>query len=57
MTMGTVTHEMSFARRFADRVMYMDDGRFVESAPPEEIFANPRDERTRQFLSHLHVQE
>lgn len=55
MTMVTVTHEMAFARRFADRIMYMDEGRFVEVAPPEELFQNPRDERTRQFLSHLHV--
>ncbi|MFO7661629.1 MAG: amino acid ABC transporter ATP-binding protein [Chloroflexota bacterium] len=55
MTMLTVTHEMGFARRFADRIMFMDDGRFVEIGPPEDIFSNPKDERTRQFLSHLHV--
>lgn len=55
MTMITVTHEMSFARRFADRIMFMDDGRFVESASPEELFARPQDERTRLFLSHLHL--
>jgi len=55
MTMVTVTHEMSFARRFADRILYMDDGRFVEIATPEEMFTAPQDERTRQFLSHLHV--
>ncbi len=55
MTMVTVTHEMGFARRFADRIMYMDEGRFVEIAPPEELFGNPQDERTRQFLSHLHI--
>jgi len=53
--MVTVTHEMSFARRFADRILYMDDGRFVEIATPEEMFTAPQDERTRQFLSHLHV--
>jgi polar amino acid transport system ATP-binding protein len=57
MTMLTVTHEMGFARRFADRIMYMDDGRFVEIAPPEEFFTNPKDDRTRQFLSHLHVHQ
>lgn len=56
MTMVTVTHEMSFARRFADRILYMDEGRFVEIAPPDELFNEPKDERTRQFLSHLHVQ-
>ncbi len=55
MTMVTVTHEMSFARRFADRIMFMHEGRFAEIAPPEELFNNPKDERTRQFLSHLHV--
>ncbi len=57
MTMVTVTHEMSFARRFADRILYMDDGRFVEIGSPEELFDNPRDERTRQFLSHLHIHQ
>lgn len=56
MTMITVTHEMSFARRFADRIMFMHEGRFVEIAPPEEMFTAPKDERTQQFLSHLHVQ-
>ena len=55
MTMITVTHEMAFARRFADRIIYMDEGRFIEMGPPEEFFTQPRDERTRQFLSHLHV--
>lgn len=57
MTMITVTHEMGFARRFADRIMYMDEGRFVEIASPDEFFASPKDERTRQFLSHLHIHE
>jgi ABC-type polar amino acid transport system ATPase subunit len=55
MTMVTVTHEMGFARRFADRIMYMDEGEFVEIAPPDEFFSNPKDDRARQFLSHLHV--
>ena len=57
MTMLTVTHEMGFARRFADRIIYMDEGRFVESGPPETLFTDPQDERTRQFLSYLHVHE
>lgn len=57
MTMVTVTHEMNFARRFADRILYMDEGQFVEIATPEELFNSPRDERTRQFLSHLHVHQ
>ena len=57
MTMVTVTHEMSFARRFADRIIYMDEGRFVEIAPPEEMFTDPKDERTKLFLSHLHFHE
>ncbi|CUS05867.1 putative transporter subunit: ATP-binding component of ABC superfamily transporter [Candidatus Promineifilum breve] len=57
MTMMTVTHEMSFARRFADRILFMDNGRFVEIGPPEELFDNPQDERTRQFLSHLHIHQ
>lgn len=57
MTMVTVTHEMGFARRFADRIMYMDEGRFVEVGSPDEIFSNPQDDRTRQFLSHLHIHE
>jgi ABC-type polar amino acid transport system ATPase subunit len=57
MTMVTVTHEMGFARRFADRIMYMDEGRFVEIAPPEEMFTAPKDERTKLFLSHLHFHE
>jgi ABC-type polar amino acid transport system ATPase subunit len=57
MTMITVTHEMNFARRFADRIMYMDEGQFVEIGPPDEIFTDPKDERTRLFLSHLHVEK
>jgi polar amino acid transport system ATP-binding protein len=54
MTMITVTHEMGFARRFAKRIMFMDDGRFVESASPDVLFSQPKDERTKLFLSHLH---
>ena len=53
MTMICVTHEMGFARQVADRVIFMDRGRIVESAPPEEFFRNPREERTRLFLSQI----
>ena len=50
MTMVVVTHEMGFAREVADRIIFMADGKIVEEAPPAEFFANPREERTRQFL-------
>lgn len=53
MTMICVTHEMGFARQVADRVIFMDQGRIVESAAPQEFFANPREERTRLFLSQI----
>ncbi len=53
MTMIVVTHEMGFARRVADRVVFMDQGEVVESAPPEMFFANPASERTRAFLSQI----
>ncbi len=53
MTMIVVTHEMAFARQVADRVIFMDAGSFVEEAPPERLFASPREERTKRFLSHL----
>jgi polar amino acid transport system ATP-binding protein len=46
-----VTHEMDFARDVADRVIFMDDGVIVEQGTPEEVFGNPREERTRQFLT------
>lgn len=49
-TMLLVTHEMSFAREFADRVLFLEDGRIVEQGPPEQIFQNPVEERTRTFL-------
>jgi ABC-type polar amino acid transport system ATPase subunit len=51
MTMLTVTHEMGFARESADRIVFMDEGRFIEIGPPEQLFDNPQDERTRDFLS------
>jgi polar amino acid transport system ATP-binding protein len=53
MTMIVVTHEMGFARRAADRVAMMDDGRIIEEGPPEHFFDAPTQERTRQFLSMI----
>ncbi|MFB9948255.1 amino acid ABC transporter ATP-binding protein [Rhizobium puerariae] len=53
MTMVCVTHEMGFARQVADRVVFMDRGRIVESASPGEFFGNPKEERTRNFLSQI----
>ena len=50
MTMIVVTHEMSFARDVADRVVFMDSGVIVEEAAPEEMFTAPRTDRVRQFL-------
>ena len=50
-TMVIVTHEMAFARDVADRVIFMDGGRIVEQGPARQIFAAPREERTRQFLT------
>jgi polar amino acid transport system ATP-binding protein len=55
MTMIVVTHEMGFAREAADRIAMMDDGRIVEESRPEEFFADPKEERTRQFLSKILV--
>jgi polar amino acid transport system ATP-binding protein len=53
MTMVCVTHEMGFARQVADRVIFMDAGRIVETASPEDFFARPRTERARAFLSQI----
>jgi general L-amino acid transport system ATP-binding protein len=53
MTMVCVTHEMGFARKVADLMVFMDAGRIVERAPPAEFFAAPRSERTRLFLSQI----
>ncbi|MEH1168875.1 amino acid ABC transporter ATP-binding protein [Micromonospora sp. CPCC 205539] len=53
MTMIVVTHEMGFARRAADRVVFMDDGRIVESGAPDDFFAAPQTERARDFLSKI----
>ncbi|WP_373086227.1 ectoine/hydroxyectoine ABC transporter ATP-binding protein EhuA [Sneathiella sp.] len=53
MTMLLVTHEMQFARDFADRVLFFDGGRIVEQGPPKEIFSNPQEVRTREFLKKV----
>ncbi len=53
MTMIVVTHEMGFAREVGDRVIFMDNGKIVEEGTPEEIFTNPKHERTRKFLSMI----
>ncbi|MFI1370453.1 amino acid ABC transporter ATP-binding protein [Streptomyces longwoodensis] len=53
MTMMVVTHEMTFAREVADRVVFMDGGVVVEDGAPEQVIAHPRHERTRHFLSRL----
>ncbi len=53
MTMVVVTHEMGFARRAADRVVFMDDGRIVEQATPEQFFSHPESDRAKDFLSKI----
>jgi len=53
MTMVVVSHEMGFAREVADRVVFMDEGRLLESAAPDEFFRSPRHERTKLFLSKI----
>jgi len=53
MTMICVTHEMGFARTVADRVIFMDDGEIVEENDPANFFENPRQERTKLFLSQI----
>ena len=53
MTMAVVTHEMGFAREVADRVIFMADGAIVESGTPQEIFDNPKEERTQNFLAKV----
>ncbi|MBO4359573.1 MAG: amino acid ABC transporter ATP-binding protein [Eubacteriaceae bacterium] len=52
-TMIVVTHEMGFAREVASRVIFMDSGQIIEEGTPEEIFNNPREKRTRDFLSKV----
>lgn len=53
MTMVIVTHEMGFAREVASRVIFMDQGIIMESGTPEEVFTNPKNERTKLFLSKV----
>lgn len=53
MTMLVVTHEMGFAEKVGDRVIFMADGVIVEDAPPQQMFSNPRERRTRQFLAEV----
>ncbi len=50
-TMIIVTHEMDFARDVADRIIFMDDGMIIEQGTPKEVFGNPKEERTKQFLA------
>jgi ABC-type polar amino acid transport system ATPase subunit len=53
MTMIVVSHEMGFARAAANRIIFVDEGQIVEQATPDEFFRNPREERTRLFLSQI----
>jgi polar amino acid transport system ATP-binding protein len=53
MTMLVVSHEMGFARAAADRILFMDEGKIIEDTTPDELFANPREERTKAFLSKI----
>jgi len=55
MTMIVVTHEMGFAKKVSHRIIFMDEGRIVEEGDPQKFFANPREERTRTFLSKILV--
>lgn len=53
MTMIIVTHEMAFAREVADRVIFMDKGNVIEAGTPQDIFTNPKEERTKKFLNQI----
>lgn len=53
MTMLVVTHEMGFAKEVAHRVLFMDEGEIIEEGTPEQLFSNPKNERTKQFLSKI----
>jgi len=48
-----VTHEMGFAKAAADRVIFMDQGEIIEEGTPQELFENPKNERTAKFLAHI----
>ncbi len=53
MTMVIVTHEMGFAKEVADRVIFMADGKIVESGTPNELFDHPKEPRTQEFLAQI----
>ncbi|VDY35374.1 Arginine transport ATP-binding protein ArtM [Morganella morganii] len=53
MTMMVVTHEMGFARKVADRVIFMDEGKIVEDSRKDDFFANPKSERAKDFLAKI----
>jgi general L-amino acid transport system ATP-binding protein len=53
MTMICITHEIGFAKEVADRVLFFDEGRVVEEGPPEELFSQPKEERTKRFLDQI----
>ncbi len=53
LTLIVVTHELGFARRAADRIIVLDEGKVVEEGPPEQVFDRPQAERTRRFLSRM----
>ena len=53
MTMLVVTHEMGFASRVADRIIFMDEGEIIEQNSPKAFFENPENERTKLFLSQI----
>jgi ABC-type polar amino acid transport system ATPase subunit len=53
MTMVVVTHEMGFAKAAADRLVFIDEGEIVEVGAPEEVFSNPRQDRTRAFFDKI----
>ena len=55
MTMMLATHEMGFARQVADTVCFLHDGVIHEQGPPAQVLGDPREERTRQFLSRIHA--
>ena len=55
MTMIVVTHEMGFARRVANRVVFMEEGRVLEEGDPETIFTSPKEKRTQEFINRITV--
>jgi ABC-type polar amino acid transport system ATPase subunit len=57
MTLIIVTHEMNFAKGVADRILFIDQGVVAEDGPPDQLFNNPKNERTRQFLRRLFAEQ